>query len=123
MLMCVQIFGPVVVFDVADGDEIQSTNWSLENGAEASVVLQLYSTLTQHYPDLRQDRGRIGIISPYKAQVGGLTISCATSLDANQHGGESGSWHGLSPGPCVWGHVRLPFDYLQPLMPDCRLPI
>ena len=55
-------------FDV-EGAEVQSSNWSLENRLEAEMVLLLYDALTRRYPALRQDTSRIGIISPYKAQV------------------------------------------------------
>ena len=62
-----QCFGPVAVFDVR-GTEVQSVNWSLENHEEAALILILYGALTRTYPQLK-DTNRIGIISPYKAQV------------------------------------------------------
>ena len=48
---------------------MQSSNWSLENHLEAEMVLLLYDALTRRYPELRHDTSKIGIISPYKAQV------------------------------------------------------
>ena len=65
----VQCFGPVAFFDV-EGQEAQSSNYSISNESEALMVLLLYDALTRTYPQLRADpAAHIGVISPYKAQA------------------------------------------------------
>ena len=56
------------MFDCHWGREVQGVNFSLQNLEEAALILQLYDALVRKYPELR-DSSRIGIISPYKAQV------------------------------------------------------
>ncbi|KAK9812261.1 hypothetical protein WJX73_008588 [Symbiochloris irregularis] len=71
--------GPVAVFDCDWGREVQGSNFSLQNLEEAALILQLYDALVRKYPELR-DSSRIGIISPYKAQVNLLKSTMLKAL-------------------------------------------
>ena len=64
-----QFFGPLAFLDVP-GSEETAQGQSLQNSGEAEIALHLFSALLERYPALRKNPGHIGIMSPYKGQVG-----------------------------------------------------
>ena len=64
-----QCLGPFTFFDVRGQETVPEGSSSLVNQTECEMVVNLYITLMQNYPDLRSTASSIAIISPYKAQV------------------------------------------------------
>lgn len=62
-------FGPYRFFNVAGSESRQKT--SLINQEEARTALALFSRITNDFPEINFD-GRIGIVTPYRQQLGEL---------------------------------------------------
>jgi senataxin len=63
------VFGPYRFFNVAGSESRQKT--SLINQEEARVALSLFARITADFPEINFD-GRIGIVTPYRQQLGEL---------------------------------------------------
>ncbi|KAJ9510377.1 hypothetical protein QJQ45_015835 [Haematococcus lacustris] len=61
------VFGPLAFFDVAGRESIPANGASIQNKAEANMVLCIYRELVHRYPVLRKTAS-VAVISPYKAQ-------------------------------------------------------
>ncbi|GFH19880.1 uncharacterized protein HaLaN_16908, partial [Haematococcus lacustris] len=73
------VFGPLAFFDVAGRESIPANGASIQNKAEANMVLCIYRELVHRYPVLRKTAS-VAVISPYKAQVKLLRDSFAAAL-------------------------------------------
>lgn len=65
------LFPPYAFMHVRNGSEVQGRHHSLTNPAEAATALAIYERLLRDYPSIDFDY-RIGIVTPYKGQVGEL---------------------------------------------------
>ena len=63
-----QCFGPLALFHVEGKEAIEERATSIQNAAEARMVLALYQELRTRYSHLSSSN-QIAVISPYKAQV------------------------------------------------------
>ena len=61
-------FGPLALFHVEGKEAIEERATSIQNAAEARMVLALYQELRARYSHLSSSN-QIAVISPYKAQV------------------------------------------------------
>lgn len=61
-------FQPLVFLDTPGKETTPAGSSSIENKAEAQVVVSVYRELVHRYPTLKQRPG-VAVISPYKAQV------------------------------------------------------
>ncbi|CAG9466793.1 unnamed protein product [Pedinophyceae sp. YPF-701] len=74
-------FGPLAFFDV-QGEEVvpgAGSGSSVSNPAEVALIIALYRAVVQLHPELA-DSGRVGVISPYKAQVRAVRSKLAEAL-------------------------------------------
>lgn len=62
------LLGPYRFFDVKGSQERGARGQSLVNTEELKVAMKLYQRIRQDYPDVDL-KGKIGIITPYKAQL------------------------------------------------------
>ncbi|KAK4706098.1 senataxin, partial [Phenoliferia sp. Uapishka_3] len=65
------LFPPYAFMHVKGGSEVAGRHHSLSNPREASTALAIYERLLRDHPSVNFDR-RIGIVTPYKGQVGEL---------------------------------------------------
>ena len=63
-----QCFGPLALFHVEGKEAIEERATSIQNAAEARMVLAIYQELRTRYSHLSSSN-QIAVISPYKAQV------------------------------------------------------
>ncbi|KAI9889857.1 MAG: DEAD-box type RNA helicase [Vezdaea aestivalis] len=71
-----EFLGPYHFFDVEGQQRSASTGHSMMNMAEVNIALQLYERLVRNFPRLNL-KSKIGIITPYKAQLHKLRESFA----------------------------------------------
>lgn len=65
------LFPPYAFMHIKNGSEVAARNHSMTNPVEAATALAIYERLLREYPSLDFDY-RIGIVTPYKGQVGEL---------------------------------------------------
>ncbi|KAF5835699.1 P-loop containing nucleoside triphosphate hydrolase protein [Dunaliella salina] len=72
-------FGPLAFYDVAGKESVPLNGASIENKAEANMVLCVYREMVHRNPSLRKNAS-VAVISPYKAQVKLLREAFKTAL-------------------------------------------
>uniref|UniRef100_A0A7S0WSL5 Helicase ATP-binding domain-containing protein n=1 Tax=Chlamydomonas leiostraca TaxID=1034604 RepID=A0A7S0WSL5_9CHLO len=76
-------FGPFAFYDVAGKESVPPNGASIQNKAEANMVLCIYRELVHKFPALRKSAS-VAVISPYKAQVKLLREAFTAALGEEQ---------------------------------------
>ena len=105
------LFRPFVFIDVASGKEYRGGGMSWANDEEATLAVALVAVLVKNYPELASGE-KIGVISPYKAQVKNIRRKLAEQLgeerarkvDVNSIDG----FQGREKDVCIFSVVRAP---------------
>ena len=104
------LFRPFVFMDV-QGKEYQGNGASWANDEEAAMVVELVRALVDGYPDLASGE-KIGVISPYKAQVRNIRKRLTEALGAEKSKtvdvNSIDGFQGREKEVCVFSVVRAP---------------
>lgn len=65
------LFPPYAFMHIKGGEEVAGRHHSLSNPREAMTALAIYERLLRDHPSVNFDQ-RIGVVTPYKGQVGEL---------------------------------------------------